>query len=81
MNQTELQEQIISYISTTFEVDPALVNLDSDLVENLHLDSIDAVDLMVKVQELTGRKVSPAKFENVRTVRDVLQLVMPDGNG
>jgi acyl carrier protein len=75
MDQAQLQSQIIDYIATTFEIEPERITLDSDLVENLQLDSIDAVDLMVKVQELTGRKVPPARFEQIRTVRDVLELV------
>jgi|KBSSwiStaDraftv2_1062776.scaffolds.fasta_scaffold301608_2 acyl carrier protein len=81
MNKTRIQEQIFDYIATTFEVSRDEIHLDSDLKENLNLDSIDAVDLMVKVQELTGRKVPPARFENVRTVRDVLDLVFAPDNG
>jgi len=38
----------------------------------LTVDSIDAVDLVVKLQEYTGRKIAPAEFKSVRTVGDVV---------
>jgi acyl carrier protein len=33
------------------------------------------VDLLVKLQEITGRKISPAVFKKVRTVDDVVNQV------
>jgi acyl carrier protein len=58
-----------------FEVPPEKVTLDARLFEDLDLDSIDAIDLMVKLQELTGRKMKPEEFKTVRTVGDVLDRV------
>ena len=46
--------------------------MDTHLYEELDLDSIDAVDLMVKLRELTGKKMEPEAFKLVRTVRDVV---------
>ena len=45
------------------------------LFEDLDLDSIDAVDLVVKLQDLTGRKFKPEEFKSVRTVGDILDRV------
>jgi acyl carrier protein len=75
MTQDELYAQIVDYLVTAFAVPREQITPDADLVKNLNLDSIDAVDLMVKLQELTGRKVSPEQFESVRTVQDVINLV------
>ncbi|MGH8307421.1 MAG: acyl carrier protein [Gammaproteobacteria bacterium] len=58
-----------------FELDPAKVTPDARLNEDLDLDSIDAVDLIIKLQELTGRKVSPEDFKGVRTVGDVQRVI------
>jgi acyl carrier protein len=58
-----------------FEVDPATVTLDSHLYQDLDLDSIDAVDLVIKLQELTGRKIKPEEFKQVRTVGDVVRTI------
>ena len=51
-----------------------LITPEADLVDKLNLDSIDAIDLMVRLQEITGRKVEPDDFKSVRTIDDVLNL-------
>ena len=38
-------------------------------------DSIDAIDLVVKIKELTGKQVNPEDFKNVRTVQDVVVVI------
>ncbi|MEA3252074.1 MAG: acyl carrier protein, partial [Pseudomonadota bacterium] len=37
--------------------------------------SIDAVDIVVKLKEVTGRKVKPEDFKTVRTIDDVVRAV------
>lgn len=75
MDRQDLYREIADYLTTAFEVPPELVTPKADLVQELNLDSIDAVDLMVKLQEITGRKITPDEFESVRTIDDVLNLV------
>lgn len=58
-----------------FEIDPAKIVPEARLLEDLDLDSIDAVDMIIKLQEITGRKVSPEDFKGVRTVGDVQRIV------
>lgn len=58
-----------------FELDEAQITLDAHLYENLDLDSIDAVDLVVKLRELTGKKIEPEAFKAVRTVNDIVEEV------
>ncbi|WP_445679404.1 acyl carrier protein [Radicibacter daui] len=64
----KLQELLVEL----FDVPAERVKPDALLFEDLELDSIDAVDLMVRFQELTGKKISPAEFKSVRTVDDVV---------
>ncbi|HED18851.1 MAG TPA: acyl carrier protein [Gammaproteobacteria bacterium] len=58
-----------------FELDPNNIRLDSMLYEDLDLDSIDAVDLIVKLQRYTGKKIPPDEFKMVKTVGDVVDAV------
>ena len=58
-----------------FDLDPVKITPEARLNEDLDLDSIDAVDMIIKLQELTGRKVSPEDFKNVRTVEDVQHVI------
>ena len=38
-------------------------------------ESIDAVDLVVKLQKTIGKKIMPEDFKTVRTVQDVVDVV------
>lgn len=58
-----------------FEIEADLVRPDAKLYEDLDIDSIDAVDMVIKLKDLTGRKMQPADFKNVRTVQDVVDAV------
>jgi acyl carrier protein len=75
MTSDEAYSQIVSYLTGTFEIPAEKIKPGAKLMDDLDLDSIDAVDLMVKLQETTGKKVSPDQFENVRTVQDLVTLV------
>lgn len=58
-----------------FEIDSDDVTLDAHLYEDLDLDSIDAVDLVVKLSDITGKKIEPDAFKQVRTVGDVVNEI------
>ena len=75
MDRQSMYAQIAEYLVTAFEVPRDLISPGADLVDKLNLDSIDAIDLMVRLQEITGRKVAPDDFKSVRTIDDVLNLV------
>ncbi len=68
---TMLQDVLVEM----FEVDPSDVVLQANLYEDLDIDSIDAVDLIVRLKEETGKKLQPEEFKTVRTVDDVVDAV------
>ena len=49
--------------------------MDANLYEELEIDSIDAVDLLVQLKEVTGKKIAPEAFREVRTIGDVLDAL------
>ena len=68
---TELKREL----SSLFELPPDKIGLKSRLYDDLDLDSIDAIDLVVRLQELTKRRLKPEQFKAVRTVEDVVDAV------
>ena len=42
------------------------------LFEDLDLDSIDAVDLVVRLQKIVKKKVDPNDFKQINTLQDVV---------
>jgi acyl carrier protein len=75
MSQDEVYKRLQEYLEELFEIPPERVSREARLYEDLDLDSIDAVDLVVKLQELTGRRIAPKEFKSVRTVGDVVDRV------
>jgi len=75
VTETQIFEQLKKVLSGNFEIDPARVTLDANLFDDLDLDSIDAVDLAIKLQEMTGKRVKPQEFKSIRTVGDVVATV------
>ena len=75
MTEAQIFEQLKTVLSGNFEIDPKRVTLDANLFDDLDLDSIDAVDLAIRLQEMTGKRVKPQEFKSIRTVRDVVATV------
>ncbi|TDV39021.1 acyl carrier protein [Paraburkholderia caballeronis] len=75
MNDAEILGRIREIFQENFDIEPSRVTPDAHLFEELDLDSIDAVDLAIKLQEMTGRRIKPEEFKAVRTVGDVIAAV------
>ena len=75
MEKNEIQEQLFEILINDFEIEEDELSLESNLYEDLEFDSIDAVDLVVKLSKLTGKKVEPDVFKQVRTVEDVINEI------
>jgi acyl carrier protein len=73
--QDDVLEKLKVDLEEMFEIAPGRVTLGARLYEDLDLDSIDAVDLIVRLQQLTNRKIRPDEFRAVRTVGDVVDCV------
>lgn len=74
-NDELILAQLQRILAENFEIDPARVTPAAHLFADLDLDSIDAVDLAIKLQELTGKRIKPEDFKNVRTVADAIAAV------
>jgi acyl carrier protein len=70
-----IRAQLTEYLTEMFEIPAEKVTFDALLVDDLDLDSIDTVDLLIKLQDLTGRRVTPEEFKSVRTVGDVIACI------
>ncbi|EKO3489215.1 acyl carrier protein [Vibrio fluvialis] len=74
-NKQQVFDQVKDALVELFEIDADDVQPDAHLYQDLDLDSIDAVDLVVHLQKVTGKKIKPEEFKAVRTVEDVVEAV------
>ncbi len=75
MDDGQILAQLREVLAEKFELDPARVTPEANLYNDLHLDSIDAVDLVIKLQEITGKRIKPNEFRSVRTIGDIVVVV------
>lgn len=75
LTKTEILATLSRYMQEIFGLPAEKITPTARLVEDLDLDSIDAVELVVKLQEVTGKKMTPADFKTVRTIGDIVDIV------
>lgn len=71
----EIYEKVKQIMAELFEIDPEEITPESKLVDDLDLDSIDAVEMIVQLQKLTGKRINPEQFQSVVTVEDVVNIL------
>ena len=74
-SREEIYNLLCKLLVDMFEVEAANINAGASLYEDLDIDSIDAVDLVVELREITGKQIDPDEFKAVRTVEDVVNAV------
>lgn len=74
-SEQQIFERVKTVLVELFELDPAKIHSSARLYDDLDIDSLDAIDLMLELKNLTGRKVQPEQFKHVRTVGDVVVAV------
>jgi acyl carrier protein len=75
MTRDEISSQVQDLMVSLFELDRDTVTLEAHLVDDLDLDSIDAIDMVVKLQELTGKRVDEEALREIRTIKDIIDMV------
>lgn len=75
LSRDEIFETVTQALVREFELQPAAIRLDSLLVDDLDLDSIDAIDLAVRLEEQLGVSFSEEDLKSVQTLRDVVDLI------
>lgn len=64
---------IRSILVDLFDFEADSITPESHIVHDLDLDSIDAVDIIVKIQENTGKKLDPDQFKQIETIADIVE--------
>ena len=75
MTRSEIEQTVKDILISDFEVDASKLTPDVNLFAELDLDSIDAVDLVVRLQQEVKKKVDPERFRQIRTLRDVVDAI------
>jgi len=75
ISNQEIFDRLSQILVETFDIEAERIRPEARLYEDLDIDSIDAVDLIVKLKPLVGKKLQPEAFKTVRTLQDVINAV------
>lgn len=80
--EQQIFEELKRVLVETFEIEPERITPEARYYDDLDLDSIDAVDLLVKLRPFVGQKtISPNDFKQVRTIGDLTKVLEKIING
>ncbi|WP_354686486.1 acyl carrier protein [Cupriavidus necator] len=75
MTHDEIFARVSAVLQDSFEIDAERIRPEARLYEDLDIDSIDAVDLLVKLKPMLDKPLKPEQFKSVRTIQDVVQAL------
>ena len=73
--QAENFSRLKDLLVNEFDIDPDVITPDARFAEDLDIDSIDAIDMIVRLKEITGKKVPPERFQEVQTIGDIVRVL------
>lgn len=74
-SKEQIFNKLAEILEDEFEIEKDAIVKDANLFTDLDLDSIDAVDLAVRLQQFTEKRLSPEEFKQIKTVSDVVNAV------
>lgn len=75
MTEQDIYARLSAILVETFDIEPERIRPEARLYDDLDIDSIDAVDLIVKLKPLVGKRLQPEAFKSVRTLQDVVNAL------
>lgn len=74
-SREQIYQTLADILVEEFEIEADDISLEANLYTDLDLDSIDAIDLVIKLRDITNEKIEPEVFKLVRTVEDVVNEI------
>ena len=68
-------DKIQALISEQLGVDASMINMDTDFMKDLEADSLDAVEIILGVEEEYGIEIPDDVAENFTKVSDIVKYV------
>ncbi|EQC50082.1 acyl carrier protein [Bacteriovorax sp. BSW11_IV] len=70
-----MEEKVIKLVSDATKIDIAKIKPETSFVDDLNLDSLDIVELMMKMEDEFGVEIPEEDAEGLKTVNDVVAYI------
>ncbi len=68
-------EEIAKILSEQLGVAQSKITLDSKIVDDLGADSLDVVELLMQLEDSTGKTIPDDKVAEIKTVGDLVKIL------
>ena len=68
-------EEIAEILAEQLGISKDKIKLESDIVKDLGADSLDVVELLMTLEDNTGKTIPEDRVTEVKTVEDVVNLI------
>ena len=68
-------DEIKDILAEQLDVNPDTIEMSSDLSSDLGADSLDAIDIVMSIEDQYGIEVSDSVIENMKTVEDIVNFI------
>ncbi len=75
LTREQAEQWLAEFLHEYFGVERARIHRDADIYDDLDLDSIDAADIVLKYNQIFGRKVDVRSFKSVRTIGQAIDAL------
>lgn len=74
-DRERIRAEVTAALVDLFELDPARIVPQARLYDDLEIDSIDAIDLIDRLRQFSGEKITAEQFRAVRTIDDLVDAL------
>ena len=68
-------EEVAKILSEQLNIPQEKITMESDIVKDLGADSLDVVELLMTLEDNTGKTIPEDRVTEVKTVEDVVNLI------
>ena len=74
-SNNEVEKQVIEVLAEKSCVDVEKIDLDSSLIEDLGMDSLDAIEAAFQFEEQYGMEIDDNDIQNFKVVQDIVDYI------
>ena len=68
-------EEVKEILAEQLDIDPETIEMTSNLQTDLGADSLDAIDIVMSIEDQYGIEVPDSVIENMRSVEDIVSFI------
>lgn len=73
MKGKNISDRVVAIIAESMELEPSTIKMNSNLMSDLELESLDLVDLVVAFEKEFGIEIADQDIKNIQTVGDIVK--------